>query len=1482
MKKFKYVSALLAALGMCGVMGYAPEVWGQEQNNENGLAPLVMIVFDTSGSMNAPFYDNNYTRLSRAMADLAGTPKTTPINHNLSIPGRRYYKIFNKEYNSNQQSKSRYSAEYMKLPRKFKTCNATQGCFFQTKCVNISGQGCTSWGCSNCNDVAVLPYITTDYKECLAHDYESDYDRNGVLHKYMYAVKMGFAGFNTSSRAYLYGNGEKSNKNIQDSDGKNIGDASDWKYSLTISDSYKTSGYGLDIASPDANTPMIYPSVSDKKEHIYETNQAVITNIRSYYAVSGTPLGAALADMYYMFTKPDPGIVAQPIEDYSSTNGTYKNLTNLVGTVDKKFACREKAVIFVSDGDPGSGVTGKDSNGEYKKGQLNEIWHDAGRLWDEGKVRVYPVAYAFDTPPGKCSQMDPKEDCKKSDCASTSDCTSSSTYWIAKLMNRVAWRGNTCRDKNGKLIDPNNEDAYLAFVNDPSTTVLQRSCYYNAYDSSALRNAFVKVLDDMLKGTTSKTAVATTTAVSQKHNYKKPDESPEKKWHNGYYSIYSGYNLTMGSIRKTSLQRTATICDHVDGTFKNKSEQFLDFGKRLNCRLVGCNDLTGTMYDKAESVGSSITGCMESQGPDSLEMTSGNINKCLNSRYIFTAKYDGAVSPLERYAISTFGDSGVKILRNVPITNTSYAGVIPRALNSSTESELEDARDANFLLDQNANYYDTKCSTDKTTAITNYATNINYVVSPYECGNDMDCMTDAATARVCDAGRCVNSDLFLNKECSSQDNLGNNKICIANYIRTLPSSACTSHSSCSDGEVCHAGSCVPGTIKSCDIRQFMASQRLGTIEYATPVTVAPPTKAYKSVSYQKFSTKYWKRDTMLMVAANDGMLHAFILGDNQEAGSYTDGTYDVTKGLDVDKNVKLDGHSGVKYANNREGDELWAFIPKTIYKNLHGLTEFGLQRFVNAKPVVADIRLPNGLTIDGVSWRTVLVGGFRESGRGYYALDITNPARPFVLWEIDHQWQSAKENVKYPDVRNDTNVVSIQEAIDNRNLLEGSTDAGFPFQLMGLSYSEPVITNMLIGNEVEPVAILSGGQSPSRLSDDMVGKALYIVRLYPKTKEDLLVKTFYFDEVITGTPEVYPNNFNSIAQHIYVGDGKGALYRLDVSGGDIKEWGNRNIAGNKASESMITVVSSKEGVDNITETYEHEKPIFNPSKMTGFNSQPFEAINYKPAVSLAYFYENKPAIQIAFGTGNNDDFNVSNTENHYVANFIDMPVQEGGYQLNASTALSCFQPTVMVMNTNLNSMDSVTDTKYGTQNYAILTKDPVNNVPFAPFQKMTGSALTYNFTTYFPTFVSVDTDDENNCELGRAYIWRMNSVLDSCTSINRYQTLSKSVQNQSNISGDHSNRVFATSSNIELSEGTKVYGLEVIDQLYCIKDGDADGNKILAPQLVLQTGAETAAYATDDGSALLGSSDVSIKSLSINLEAVRPEVSRVTWAGVYE
>ena len=34
------------------------------------------------------------------------------------------------------------------------------------------------------------------------------------------------------------------------------------------------------------------------------------------------------------------------------------------------------------------------------------------------------------------------------------------------------------------------------------------------------------------------------------------------------------------------------------------------------------------------------------------------------------------------------------------------------------------------------------------------------------------------------------------------------------------------------------------------------------------------------------------------------------------------------------------------------------------------------------------------------NWRTVLVAGLNAGGRGYYALDVTDPDNPKALWEI--------------------------------------------------------------------------------------------------------------------------------------------------------------------------------------------------------------------------------------------------------------------------------------------------------------------------------------------------------------------------------------------------------------------------------------------------------------------------------------------------
>lgn len=136
---------------------------------------------------------------------------------------------------------------------------------------------------------------------------------------------------------------------------------------------------------------------------------------------------------------------------------------------------------------------------------------------------------------------------------------------------------------------------------------------------------------------------------------------------------------------------------------------------------------------------------------------------------------------------------------------------------------------------------------------------------------------------------------------------------------------------------------------------------LGDTVNANPVYVREPMWSfadYVTPPYGQFKSSNASRKGMLYVAANDGMLHAF------------------------------DGNTGA---------ELWAYVPSTVLPELYKLAEETYPAhhkfFVDGSPEVMDV-------FDGGAWRTILVGGLNSGGRGYYALDITDPLSPKSLWEF--------------------------------------------------------------------------------------------------------------------------------------------------------------------------------------------------------------------------------------------------------------------------------------------------------------------------------------------------------------------------------------------------------------------------------------------------------------------------------------------------
>ncbi|MDO8305048.1 pilus assembly protein [Herminiimonas sp.] len=146
---------------------------------------------------------------------------------------------------------------------------------------------------------------------------------------------------------------------------------------------------------------------------------------------------------------------------------------------------------------------------------------------------------------------------------------------------------------------------------------------------------------------------------------------------------------------------------------------------------------------------------------------------------------------------------------------------------------------------------------------------------------------------------------------------------------------------------------------------------LGDMIGSQPVYVKSPPFVYVDENYEAYKTREKDRLGMVYVAANDGMLHAF----------------DATIGE----------------ANS--GAEKWAYIPPMVLPNLYKLADKNYpanhQYYVDGAPTVGDIcsKAP-GAACAANEWKTILVGGLNSGGKGYYALDITDPANPKALWNF--------------------------------------------------------------------------------------------------------------------------------------------------------------------------------------------------------------------------------------------------------------------------------------------------------------------------------------------------------------------------------------------------------------------------------------------------------------------------------------------------
>ncbi|MFT4047248.1 MAG: PilC/PilY family type IV pilus protein [Solimonas sp.] len=153
---------------------------------------------------------------------------------------------------------------------------------------------------------------------------------------------------------------------------------------------------------------------------------------------------------------------------------------------------------------------------------------------------------------------------------------------------------------------------------------------------------------------------------------------------------------------------------------------------------------------------------------------------------------------------------------------------------------------------------------------------------------------------------------------------------------------------------------------------------LGDIVDSQPVYAgAPSANTFSGMTftgsslYETYVADNASRTALIWVAANDGMLHAFSASTGVEAYAYLPGA--VITSTDTDGAYNL-----VNLANEDYGDDS---VPHQYYND--------------GELTVADVYYSAAK-----GWRTVLVGTTgRGTAKAVYALDVTDPAAPTVLWE---------------------------------------------------------------------------------------------------------------------------------------------------------------------------------------------------------------------------------------------------------------------------------------------------------------------------------------------------------------------------------------------------------------------------------------------------------------------------------------------------
>ncbi|OWL89877.1 PilC/PilY family type IV pilus protein [Halopseudomonas aestusnigri] len=239
----------------------------------------------------------------------------------------------------------------------------------------------------------------------------------------------------------------------------------------------------------------------------------------------------------------------------------------------------------------------------------------------------------------------------------------------------------------------------------------------------------------------------------------------------------------------------------------------------------------------------------------------------------------------------------------------------------------------------------------------------------------------------------------------------------------------------------------------------------------------------------------------------------------------------VNYGEDAENNyVFVSTNGGMLHAiDTEDGSEAFAFMPHEILQKANLYTTSRPPLRVN------NTRQTYGLDGSWVAWRkgganamaepefVYLYGGMRRGGRNYYALDVTDPTDPEMLWQVNNSSEDL---------------------------------AG-----LGQTWSTPTLTSVPDGSGSEvPIIVVGGGYSPndhdnySALSTgDEMGNMVYF--LDARTGEvvwsaggrnDAVKPVNSMKWAVPSSIAVVDIDFDGVADHMYYGDLGGQVFRITI------------------------------------------------------------------------------------------------------------------------------------------------------------------------------------------------------------------------------------------------------------------------------------------------------------------------------------------------